>query len=211
LHGYGHVAEAANTVFPAGKPLQRFLATGRDVNGGYAGYMVVPEKFAYPIPEIFTDTVGGTPSMCRRHRIPLGNPLCDLANGQMVGLTGFGASAHLVLKLLKYRYPGSEIFVFARSPAEREFALDLGASWAGDTTDRPPELLDCVIDTTPVWKPVVNALDCLKPGGRLVINAIRKESTDQEYLYNIDYSRHLWMEKEIKSVANVTQMMCVSF
>ena len=67
-----------------------------------------------------------------------------------------------------------------------------------------PCLLDAVIDTTPVWKPVLFALEFLKPGGRLVINAIRKENTDQVYLYNLDYSRHLWMEKEIKSVANVT-------
>ena len=182
---------------------KNFLATGRDVNGGYAGYMVVPERFAYPIPEIFSD-VGAAPLLCAGAIGYRSVALCDMADGQLVGLTGFGASAHLVLKLVKYRYPGSEIFVFARSPAEQEFALELGTSWAGDTSDRPPELLDCIIDTTPVWKPVVNALDCLKPGGRLVINAIRKESTDQEYLYNIDYTRHLWMEKEIKSVANVT-------
>ncbi|MGC9355714.1 MAG: hypothetical protein ACP5D9_17840, partial [Mariniphaga sp.] len=82
--------------------------------------------------------------------------------------------------------------------------LELGAKWAGDTDEKPPQLLDAIIDTTPVWKPVVSAMEFLKPGGRLVINAIRKETIDQEYLLNLDYSRHLWMEKEIKSVANVT-------
>ncbi len=66
-------------------------------------------------------------------------------------------------------------------------------------------LLDAIIDTTPVWKTVVEALKNLKPGGRLVINAIRKEEKDKDYLMNIDYSSHLWMEKEIKSVANVTR------
>lgn len=182
---------------------ERFLATGRDVNGGYAGYMVVPEKFAYPIPDIFTDAEAA-PLLCAGAIGYRSVALCNLQNGQMIGLTGFGASAHLVLKLIKYKYPGSDIFVFARSHAEREYARELGAAWTGDTTDRPPEMPDCIIDTTPAWKPVVHALEFLKPGGRLVINAIRKESRDQEYLYNIDYSRHLWMEKEIKSVANVT-------
>jgi propanol-preferring alcohol dehydrogenase len=62
-----------------------------------------------------------------------------------------------------------------------------------------------IIDTTPAWKPVLAALDCLRPGGRLVINAIRKEAADREQMANIDYQRHLWMEKEIKSVANVTR------
>jgi propanol-preferring alcohol dehydrogenase len=103
------------------------------------------------------------------------------------------------------------VLVFARNPVEREFARELGATWTGDTTDQPPFLLDCIIDTTPVWMPVVNALDCLKPGGRLVINAIRKEPVDKEYLLQIDYPRHLWMEKEIKSVANVTSQDVRSF
>jgi propanol-preferring alcohol dehydrogenase len=116
-----------------------------------------------------------------------------------------------VLKLIRYQYPQSGIFVFARSPKEREFALELGAQWAGDIADEPPYLLDCIIDTTPVWEPVVRALECLKPGGRLVINAIRKESIDTEYLLKIDYPLHLWMEKEIKSVANVTSEDVKSF
>ncbi|NNL77540.1 MAG: alcohol dehydrogenase, partial [Desulfobacterales bacterium] len=65
--------------------------------------------------------------------------------------------------------------------------------------------LDCIIDTTPAWKPIVNALKSLKSGGRLIINAIRKEEADKKYLLNVDYPTHLWMEKEIKSVANVTR------
>jgi propanol-preferring alcohol dehydrogenase len=68
-----------------------------------------------------------------------------------------------------------------------------------------PEKLDAIIDTTPVWKPVVEALKNLEPGGRLVINAIRKEDQDKDYLLDLDYPRDLWMEKEIKSVANVTR------
>lgn len=182
---------------------QDFKATGRDTNGGYAEYMVVPEQFAYPIPDVFTDAEAA-PLLCAGAIGYRSVALCNMNNGKRIGLTGFGASAHLVLKLIRYQYPQSEVYVFARNPKEREFAMELGAAWAGDTTDRPPKLLDCIIDTTPVWKPVISALECLKPGGRLVINAIRKESIDQEYLFNIDYPTHLWMEKEIKSVANVT-------
>jgi propanol-preferring alcohol dehydrogenase len=180
-----------------------FRATGRDADGGYAEYMVVPEHFAYPIPDVFTD-VEAAPLLCAGAIGYRSVDLAGMSNGKRIGLTGFGASAHLVLKLIRYRYPQSEVFVFARSPVEREFALELGAKWVGDTMDDPPALLDCIIDTTPVWLPVVRALECLKPGGRLVINAIRKESVDNQFLANIDFARHLWMEKEIKSVANVT-------
>lgn len=180
-----------------------FKATGRDANGGYADYMIIPEQFAYPVPDLFTDAEAA-PLLCAGAIGYRSVTLCEMSNGKRIGLTGFGASAHLVLKLINYQYPQSKVFVFARNPEEREFALGLGANWAGDTFDKPPCLLDCIIDTTPVWETVVRALECLKPGGRLVINTIRKESIDKEYLLNIDYVRHLWMEKEIKSVANVS-------
>jgi propanol-preferring alcohol dehydrogenase len=189
---------------------ENFRATGRDANGGYAEYMVVPELFAYPIPGYFKDTEAA-PLLCAGAIGYRSLALTGMSTGKRIGLTGFGASAYLVLKLIKYQYPQSEIYVFARSPKEREFALELGAKWAGNTSDKPPFFLDCIIDTTPVWEPVVRALECLKPGGRLVINAIRKESIDKDYLLKIDYSRHLWMEKEIKSVANVTSQDVKSF
>ena len=109
------------------------------------------------------------------------------------------------LKAVKYKYPDAKVLVFARSEKEQEFARELGAVWAGDTAAEPPEKLDSIIDTTPVWKPLVEALKHLVPGGRLVINAIRKEDIDTEELLRLDYSTHLWEEKEIKSVANVTR------
>jgi propanol-preferring alcohol dehydrogenase len=110
-----------------------------------------------------------------------------------------------VLKIAGHKYPGSRVFVFARSEEERAFAKELGAVWAGGTEEAPPERLDAIIDTTPVWKPVVEAMKHLEPGGRLVINAIRKEEIDKDYLLKCDYPTHLWMEKEIKSVANVSR------
>jgi alcohol dehydrogenase, propanol-preferring len=181
-----------------------FKATGRDVHGGYAEYMTVLETFAHPIPQFYTDSQAA-PLLCAGAVGFRSVMLTNLKDGQNFGLTGFGASAHLVLQIVKYSYPNTKIFVFARSENERAFAKELGASWTGDTTDTVPEYLDCIIDTTPVWKPVVEALKNLKPGGRLVINAIRKEEIDKNYLINLDYSEHLWMEKEIKSVANVTR------
>ena len=187
-----------------------FKATGRDANGGYAEYMTVPENYAYKIPDIFSDSEAA-PLLCAGAIGYRSLRLTNLQNGQNLGLTGFGGSAHLVLKMVKYKFPESKIFVFARSEKEREFALELGAFRAGDTTDESPEKLDAIIDTTPVWKPVVEALNNLKPGGRLIINAIRKEEIDKDYLLKLDYPKHLWMEKEIKSVANVERKDVIEF
>ncbi|MBW2203252.1 MAG: zinc-dependent alcohol dehydrogenase family protein [Deltaproteobacteria bacterium] len=183
---------------------EEFKATGRDANGGYAEYITVLEDFAYTIPEIFSDSEAA-PLLCAGAIGYRSLRLTNMKDGQSLGLTGFGASAHLVLKMVKYKYPQSHVFVFARSEKEKAFAKELGAVWSGDTEEDSPVKLDCIIDTTPVWKPVVEALKNLRSGGRLVINAIRKEDMDREYLLQLDYPRHLWMEKEIKSVANVAR------
>jgi propanol-preferring alcohol dehydrogenase len=181
-----------------------FRATGRDENGGYAEYMTVPEDFAHPIPDMFTDSEAA-PLLCAGAIGYRSLRLSGLKDGQNLGLTGFGASAHLVLMMVRHRYPRTKVFVFARSHKEQEFARELGAVWTGDTDEMPPEKLHSIIDTTPVWKPIVEALADLEPGGRLVINAIRKEDIDKDYLMRLDYPAHLWLEKEIKSVANVTR------
>jgi alcohol dehydrogenase, propanol-preferring len=181
-----------------------FRATGRDANGGYAEFMTVPSAYAYPIPTAFSD-VEAAPLLCAGAIGYRSLRLANIQDGQYIGLTGFGASAHLVMKMAKYQYPSLKVFVFARSENEQAFARELGADWAGDTEEASPELCDSIIDTTPVWKPVVEAMRCLAPGGRLVINAIRKESYDQESLLKLNYPQHVWMEKEIKSVANVTR------
>ncbi|MFW6159524.1 MAG: zinc-dependent alcohol dehydrogenase family protein [Acidobacteriota bacterium] len=181
-----------------------FMATGRDADGGYAGYMVVKEDFAFSIPDLFSEAEAA-PLLCAGAIGYRSLRLSGLKDGEKLGLTGFGASGHLVLKMVQHKFPAAKIFVFARSPKERQFALTLGASWAGDTEEASPEKLDAVIDTTPVWKPVVEALKNLDSGGRLVINAIRKEESDKKYLLRLDYPSHLWMEKEIKSVANVAR------
>lgn len=198
----------------SGKPDENidpaFRATGRDVNGGYAEYMTVSEKYAYPIPDVFSNEEAA-PLLCAGGVGYRALKLTGLQNGQSLGLTGFGGSAHLVLQVARHLFPESPVYVFARDAGVRQFALKLGAVWAGDTTDRAPQALHAIVDTTPAWKPVVEALANLRPGGRLVINAIRKEDTDRDYLLNLSYHHHLWLEKEIKTVANVTHSDITEF
>lgn len=182
-----------------------FKATGRDAHGGYAEYTVVKEDFAFPIPSDFSDEEAA-PLFCAGavgyRSLKLGN----VQNGKNIGFSGFGASAHLVMKAAQYLFPSSKLYVFTRNQKERDFARELGTTWAGGFEEEPPEKLHLIIDTTPAWKPVVLSLRHLERGGRLVINAIRKEKPDQDILLQLSYSEDLWMEKEVKSVANVTRV-----
>ena len=174
------------------------------MNGGYSEYRVAPEGFVYPIPDIFS-AVEAALLLCAGAVGYRSLRLSGICDGQVLGLTGFGASGHLVLQTVRHRFPNTRVYVFARSQAEQDFAREMGAAWAGDTQDEPPEPLDGIIDTTPARLPVVAVLRRLAPGGRLVINAIRKEDRDQAALLKLNYPDCLWMETEIKSVVNVTR------
>jgi propanol-preferring alcohol dehydrogenase len=176
--------------------------TGKDAHGGYAQYTVVSEHFAYPIPESFTD-VKAAPLLCAGVIGYRALRLSGMEDGNVLGLYGFGASAHIVIQVVKHKYPNVRVFVFTR-PHQKEhqdLARKLGADWIGATGDTPPEKLNCAIDFTPVGGPVREALRNLEKGGRLVINAIRKAT----FVPELDYTEHLWYEKEVKSVANVTR------
>jgi propanol-preferring alcohol dehydrogenase len=176
--------------------------TGKDAHGGYAEYTVVAEDFAYPIPEQFTD-VKAAPLLCAGVIGYRAMRLSGMEDGRVLGLYGFGASAHIVIQVAKYKYRNGKVFVFTR-PHQKEhqdLAEKLGADWIGATGDNPPEKLNCAIDFTPVGEPVREALRNLQKGGRVVINAIRKTTPIPE----LDYTQHLWYEKEVKSVANVTR------
>jgi propanol-preferring alcohol dehydrogenase len=184
----------------------QFRGTGCDVNGGYAEFMVVPQASAYPIPAPFRD-VEAAPLLCAGVVGYRALRLTGIADGQPLGFFGFGASAHIVIQAARYRFPNARLCVFTR-PGQIEhqrLAMQLGADWAGETGQEPPERLHAAIDSTPAWTPIVEALRVLRPAGRLVINAIRKEAGDQEALLRIEYAEHLWREKEIKTVANVTR------
>ena len=181
-----------------------FIATGRDRDGGFAEFTVADAGFIHPIPEEM-DPVKTAPLLCAGAIGYRCMRLSGITNGDAVGLMGFGASAHLVIKLLRQSYPLSEVFVFARGERERRFAMELGASWSGGIEERSPKKLSAIIDTTPVWNPVLRSLENLVAGGKLIVNAISKESSDIDSLLSLDYQSHLWLEKEIKSVANVTR------
>jgi propanol-preferring alcohol dehydrogenase len=176
--------------------------TGKDAPGGYAQYTTVAEDFAYPIPKRFTD-VKAAPLLCAGVIGYRALRLSGMEDGRVLGLYGFGASAHISIQVAKYKYPNGKVFVFTR-PHQKEhqdLARKLGANWIGATGDTPPEKLNCAIDFTPVGEPVREALRNLQKGGRVVINAIRKTTPIPE----LDYTEHLWYEKEVKSVANVTR------
>lgn len=176
------------------------LWTGKDVPGGYAESIVVPADFVYLLPDCFSDAQAA-PLLCAGVIGYRALCLTGIADGETLALYGFGASAHLVIQVAKHLYPASRVFVFTRGESHRGLARQLGANWVGTASEEPPERPDRAIDFTPVGETVRVALGHLQRGGRLVINAIRKTSP----VPPLDYERHLWDEKEVKSVANLTR------
>ena len=174
--------------------------TGKDANGGYAENMVIDENFAYPLPEAFTDAQAA-PLLCAGVIGYRTLRLADVSDGQIIGLYGFGACAHILIQVIKYKFPNSPVFVFTKTQEHAELAKNLGADWTGRSGNDPPAKLNRAMDFTPVGQCVRDALEALEKGGRLVINAIRKETMVPE----LEYAKYLWLEKEIKSVANVTR------
>jgi alcohol dehydrogenase, propanol-preferring len=181
-----------------------FKGTGCQVDGGYAEYTVIAEKFAFPIPERFTDSQAA-PLLCAGAIGYRDLKLSGIKSGQTLGLFGFGASAHIVIQIAKYW--GCQVFVFTRGEGHRRLARDMGADWTGDLEDKPPQKINCAIDFTPVGETVPLALRVLEKGGRLVIAVIRKTTS----IPPMDYAQLLWDEKEIKSVANITRQDAEEF
>jgi propanol-preferring alcohol dehydrogenase len=177
---------------------QEFKGTGCHVQGGYAQYTVISEDFAYLIPERFSDAEA-TPLLCAGAIGYRDLRLSGIQKNQTLGLFGFGASAHIVIQVANHW--GCEVFVFTRGKEHQNLAKKLGASWAGGPEDHPPKKLNSAIDFTPVGETVPNALRVLEKGGRLVLAVIRKRNL----IPPLDYAQHLWDEKEIKSVANITR------
>ena len=180
--------------------------TGKDANGGYAEFIVIGEDFAYPIPERFSDSQAA-PLLCAGVIGYRTIRLADITDGQKIGLFGFGASAHIVIQIIRYKFPNSPVFVFTKTARHAELAKSLGAVWTGFSGDKPPEKLNKIMDFTPAGECVRDALGVLERGGRLIINAIRKETP----VPPLDYAEYLWLEKEIKSVANVTRQDAEEF
>ncbi len=181
---------------------QQICFTGLHADGGFAEYMVADQRFAYPIPAVFSD-VEAAPLLCagvvgyRSLRLSRAQP------GQRLGLYGFGASAHLMLQVA--RHWGCEVFVFTRGEPHRELARSLGAVWAGGAEDDPGASMDSSIIFAPVGALVPLALGRLDKGGTLALGGIHM-SPIPEMPYDL-----LWHERTIQSVANSTRQDVLDF
>lgn len=174
----------------------RALFTGYDLNGGYAQYTVADENFCFPIPQGFPD-LQAAPLLCagligyRSYRMT--------EDAVKIGFYGFGAAAHILIQVANYHR--KQVYAFTRSGDTRgqQFALNLGAVWAGGSDELPPEPLDAAIIFAPVGKLVPAALKAVAKGGIVVCAGIHM-SDIPSFPYQI-----LWSERILRSVANLTR------
>jgi propanol-preferring alcohol dehydrogenase len=177
-------------------PNARF--TGYDHDGGYAEAAVVREEFAYSIPATLGDEEAA-PLLCAGIIGYRAIKRAEVQPGSTVGLYGFGGSAHIAIQVL--RHWGCRVLVMSRGGKHRELAESLGADWVGEARERPPKLLDAAILFAPAGDLVLPALEALDRGGILAVAGI--------YLSPIpplDYERHLFYEKELRSVTANTRL-----
>ncbi len=171
--------------------------TGWEVDGGYASHALADAAFAYPLPDAL-DPHDTAPLLCagiigyRAYR------RSGIRPGGHLGLYGFGGSAHIVLQIAAFH--GCRVSVFSRGGAHRELAEELGAAWVGDTRDRPSQPLDAAILFAPAGEIVPVACEALDRGGVLAIAGIHLSDVP-----SLDYARHLFQEREIRSVTANTR------
>lgn len=170
--------------------------TGWDRDGGFAQRVTARADFVHRLPDGF-DTVASAPLLCGGTIGLRALRVSGIGPGGRLGLYGFGASATCVIQIA--RYWDCEVHVCTRSPAEQQRALDLGAAWAGGYDETPPAPLDAAITFAPVGSVVIDALRALDKGGVVAVNAIHLD-----HIPEFDYD-HLWWERQIRSVANVTR------
>ncbi len=170
--------------------------TGYQIDGGYAEYTVADERFCFPIPAGFDDRAAA-PLMCAGL---IGYRALRLAGDvRRLGLYGFGAAAHIVAQIARYR--GQEVFAFTKpgDANSQEFARSLGAAWAGGSDEQPPEPLDAALIFAPVGALVPAALAATVKGGIIVCAGIHMSDVPQ-FSYRL-----LWEERVVRSVANLTR------
>ncbi len=171
--------------------------TGLHVNGGYAEATVVPEAFALRLPETFSD-IEAAPLLCAGIIGYRALRLANIQRGERLGLYGFGASAHIVLQLA--RHMQCEVYVFTRSEAHRQLARQLGAAWVGSSQDQPPAQVDGAIIFAPAGALALDALRVTRKGGTVALAGITMSAIPE-----IDYSKLLYHERVLRSVANSTR------
>jgi len=171
--------------------------TGYHVNGGYAEYIVVPEKFVYSIPEIFSDEEAA-PLLCAGIIGYRALRLSEIKPGQRLGLYGFGASAHVAIQVAVHW--GFKVYVFTRSEEHRNLAHKLGAVWTGTSRDVPPTKMNSSIIFAPAGELVLDGLRVLDKGGTLALAGIYMTPIPE-----MDYVKYLYHERTLRSVANATR------
>jgi propanol-preferring alcohol dehydrogenase len=176
--------------------------TGLHVDGGYAESMTIDERFAYRLPDTFSDE-SAAPLLCAGIIGFRSLLLSGIEPKGRLGLYGFGASAHLAIQVA--RHWECEVYVFTRSPQHRDHATEMGAVWTGSALDEAPQPLDAAITFAPAGWIVPRALAHLRPGGTLAINAVHM-SQIPALDYNLIYG-----ERVMRSVANFTRRDAESF
>lgn len=172
--------------------------TGYQVDGGYADYAVVPARFAYPIPSIFSDDEAA-PLLCAGIIGYRALRLSNIRPGQRLGLYGFGASAHIAIQIA--RHWGCQVYVSSLKREHQELARQLGAVWVGGAMEMPPDKLHGSIIFAPAGELVPAALRALDRGGTLALAGIHMSP-----IPSLDYNRDLFGERIIRSVtANTRQ------
>ena len=171
--------------------------TGYHVDGGYAQYTVVSQDFAYPIPEGFSDEQAA-PLLCAGIIGYRALRLSEIKPKGRLGLYGFGASAHVAIQVAIHW--GCEVSVFSRSREHLKLAEKLGATWTGQSKDKTPKKLDSAVIFAPAGELVLDALEALDRGGTLSLAGIYMTPIPE-----MDYAKHLYWEKTVRSVANSTR------
>jgi len=170
--------------------------TGWVVDGGYAEYAVAPEDFVYPLPEGFAD-LHFAPLLCAGIIGFRTLRLSGIEPGGRLGMYGFGAAAHVAIQVA--RHWNIDVYAFTRDPRHQRLALDLGARWAGGSTDEPPVKLDAALIFAPAGELVIAALKTLKRGATVALGGIHMSPIPP-----LDYDL-LYHERVIRSVANNTR------
>jgi len=177
--------------------------TGYAVDGGYAEYVSAREDFVFPLPSSLDD-LHAAPLLCAGIIGFRSLRVAGVERRERVGLFGFGASAHLALPVLQAW--GCEVYVSTRGEKHRRLASEMGATWVGSETDKPPVALDRAVTFAPSGDVVVAALGSLRKGGVVAINAIHLDRVPE-----FDYDSLLWGERQLRSVANMTRSDAADF
>jgi propanol-preferring alcohol dehydrogenase len=171
--------------------------TGYHVNGGYAQYLTVPERFGYAIPDAFSDKEAA-PLLCAGIIGYRALRLSGFKPGETLGLYGFGASAHIAIQVAIHQ--GASVFVFSRSEKHRELARKLGASWTGSVREAPPARTMSAVVFAPAGGLVLDALRNTESGGTVALAGITMTPIPE-----MDYEKYIYHERTLRSVANATR------